>query len=210
MPGELIPRLHVITDDAVLARPDFLRVATEMLLVVQRRLALHIRAHSSSGAELFRITRELANKASFVNALLVVNDRIDIAIAAGAGAVQLGARTLPIADARALLPANMRIGYSAHAAAEAFAAQEAGANFILAGTIYPSASHAAEPAAGLALLHECVQECSAPVVAIGGITLERVSEVERTGAWGVAAISAIWHVADPVQEAEKLSRLLYE
>jgi thiamine-phosphate diphosphorylase len=138
----------------------------------------------------------------------VVNDRIDIAAAAGADAIQIGVKSLPVPLARKITPASMRVGYSAHSAEEAAAAQRDGADFILAGTIFPSKSHPDAEPAGLGMLDACVSACSIPVYAIGGVTLERVADVVRTGADGVAVMRAVWNAPDPVQAAGQFAKIL--
>jgi len=203
----MIPRLHIITNDEILARSDFLNISEELLVVLQRRMALHLRGHATAGQKIFTIVERLAPKADYVGALLVVNDRVDIALGARARAVQLGARSLPLARVRAIAPA-LRIGYSAHSAGAARAAEQAGADFIRAGSIYSTPSHEGAAAAGLSLLEACVAGCSVPVLGIGGITREQLRAVERTGAYGVAVIRAVWDAPDPVQAAEELVKML--
>lgn len=206
----MIPRLHLVTNDAVLRRHDFTAIATELLLVLQRRAALHIRARELAAATIFRIVSELRMRADTVGTLLVVNDRVDIALAAKASGIQLGIDSLPIATARALVGPGKLIGYSAHGAEEAATAQREGADFIFAGSIYPTASHPGVVPGGSGLLEKCVAACAIPVLAIGGVQPERVPEVQRTGAYGIAVIGAVWDAPDPVQAGEQLAKLLDE
>ncbi len=203
----MIPRLHLVTDDAVLTNPDFVRTATELLLVLQRRVALHIRAHSLPARRIFEIASELAKRAETVGGMLIVNDRVDVALAARAQGVQLGARTLPVGTVRALT-GDLAIGCSAHSVVESAHAEEEGANFVFAGTIFPTASHPERAPAGTGLLEECVAACRIPVLAIGGVTVEVLGDVMRTGAYGAAVIRAVWHAPDPVHAAEQLAKLL--
>ena len=202
------PALHVVTDDEVLSRPQFLRAATELLVVLQWKLALHIRGKSTPTAVLFNMANALAAKAEYVGTHLIVNDRADIALAFDRVGVQLGSRSVPVDRIRAMLPRPRRIGYSAHSAAEAAAAEEAGADFILAGSIYSTPSHPERKPGGIGLLSEVVDRCSSPVIAIGGVGPGQVQEVLSTGAYGVAVIRAVWNAADPVQAAEELIKLL--
>jgi thiamine-phosphate diphosphorylase len=208
MSRRLVPRLHIITEDSILSKPDFINIAIDLLLALNRSFALHLRAQHLSGARLFEIAKELAPKASLVGTMLVVNDRVDIAAAAGAHAIQIGVKSLPVSVARKITPASMRVGYSAHSAAEAAAAQQGGADFILAGTIFQSLTHPDAEPAGLEMLEACVSACSIPVYAIGGITLDRVDDVVRTGADGLAVIRAVWEAPDPVQAAGQFAKLL--
>jgi thiazole tautomerase (transcriptional regulator TenI) len=100
------------------------------------------------------------------------------------------------------------IGYSAHTPEEAVQAQAEGANFVLVGTIYRSDSHPERTPAGLDLIQQAAQVCEIPIVAIGGVTADRISELRAAGADGVAVISAVWDARDPVQAARELVRLL--
>jgi thiamine-phosphate diphosphorylase len=211
-----LPRLHIVTNDDVLQLPSFLPSAIDLLLNLQRTIALHIRSRELSSAATFKIVGDLLEKAEFVGALLVVNDRVDVALAARARGVQLGVRSLPVATVRAMAGPRLAIGYSAHDAEEAAEAERGGADFLLAGTIYPTASHpetqrgglgVLEPG-GLGVLAACVDACSKPVLAIGGVNAQRVADVLSTGAYGVAVISAVWNAADPVHAAQELVRLL--
>jgi thiamine-phosphate diphosphorylase len=203
----LIPRLHIVTDDAVLTHTSFLPTAHRLFQSLKEQVALHIRGHALPARVLYDVAAELAGAAHDSGALLIVNDRVDVARAAGVAAVQLGARSLPIADARALLGAGAPIGYSAHSAEEAGKAVAEGADWLLVGSIYDTASHPGQKPAGLALIRESATSDN-PVLAIGGITAERVGEVRGAGAYGVALIRAIWHAPDPVQAAEQFAKLL--
>lgn len=211
-----LPRLHIVTNDDVLSAPTFIPSAVDLLLNLQRTIALHIRARELRGAVVFKIVNELLEKAEFVGTLLVVNDRVDVALSAHARGVQLGIRSLPVGTVRAMAGPRLVIGYSAHNPEEAAEAERAGADFLFAGSIYPTPSHAEskpgglgvlEPG-GLGLLGACVDGCSKPVIAIGGVNAQRVSDVLSTGAYGVAVISAVWNAADPVHAAQELVKLL--
>lgn len=133
--------------------------------------------------------------------MLVVNDRVDVALAAGADGVQLGARSLSVEDGRSLAGASLRIGASVHAADEARAVG-AGADWLLAGTLWPTPSHPGRAGAGVALLRE-VAALGMPVVAIGGVSAERAAEARRAGAAGVAALRGLWDAADPARAVER-------
>ncbi len=204
----MIPRLHLVTDDAVLTAPQFLPIAHELLRSLGAALAFHIRARAASGAELFRLAAALRAPATASGALLVINDRVDVALTARADAVQLGARTLPVRSVRDMLEPTMGIGYSAHAAEEATRAAQDGADFVFAGTIYETASHGGAAPGGLALLSACVAACPVPVLAIGGVTTDRLGPVRAAGAHGVAVIRAVWRAPDPVHAALEFARLL--
>jgi thiamine-phosphate pyrophosphorylase len=136
--------------------------------------------------------------------LLIVNDRIDVALAAGADGVQLGAGALPVAAPRRLMGARALIGRSVHSAAEATAAEAEGADFLIVGTIYPTATHAGKTPEEPALLEAVAGAVQLPFYAIGGITAATAAECVRRGAHGVAVIRAIGDAEDPEAAARGL------
>jgi thiamine-phosphate diphosphorylase len=192
-----LPRLHVITDDAVLGRPGFLHGARSLMTAHGSAIAVHLRGHRTSGAEIFGLADALVGMAAETGALLLANDRVDVALAAGCGA-QLGRRSVPVDRARELLGPEPVMGYSAHDGAAAIAAMAAGADFVLLGTIWPSPSHPGAETAGAELVRAVAAATAAPVIAIGGVTPERGAEALEAGAHGVAVLSGAWGARDPV------------
>ena len=192
------PPLHIVTDDEVLASPDFLEHAHQLLRTGGERTALHLRGHSTRARTMFELALELVRTARESGALLLVNDRVDVALAAGAGGVQLGRRSLGVLDVRALWPAAI-IGASVHTIDEAAEAECSGTDFIVLGTIYQTGSHPGYPGAGPVLVRTVAGAVSVPVVAIGGITSQRAAALVESGAHGMAVKSAIWSASDPVE-----------
>lgn len=196
-----VPRLHLVTDDAVLARPGFVERAAELLAVADVPVALHVRGPGTAGGPLLAIATALVGEAEASGSWVVVNDRVDVALAAGARGAHLGARSLPLAEARRILGAAGRLGVSVHAREEALAAAGEGTDWIFAGTIFATPSHPHRPGRGPAFVAEVTAAApGVPVLAIGGVTPERVEEVTEAGAWGVAVIRGVWDAPDP-QEA---------
>jgi thiamine-phosphate diphosphorylase len=193
-----LPRLHLVTDDGVLEVPDFVAWAGRILAAHGPAIALHLRGRDRPGGELLRLAEALAPVAEESGALLLVNDRVDVALAAGAGGVQLGARSIPVGAARRLLGDGAWIGYSAHGAAEAANVVADGADYVIFGTVFPSASHPGGATSGVEGLRDAIEAAGAPVVAIGGITPERVAAVRATGAHGVAVLGGVWRAERPV------------
>ena len=189
--AERIPPLHVVTDDSVVARGDFVERAGEVLAAGGVDVALHLRAPAASGRRMHALAVRLMEMARASGSLLVVNDRVDVAMAAGARAIQLGARSLAVADARRIAGDAARIGASVHAMDEARAAMDAGADWLVAGTIFASPSHPGRTGAGVGLIGE-MAALGLPVIAIGGMTPERAAGVRRAGASGIAAIRGVW------------------
>jgi thiamine-phosphate diphosphorylase len=147
------------------------------------------------GAELVVSARRLLSLARPPEAAVFLSGRADIAAALGAHGVQLGAGDLTPADARRVLPEGW-IGRSVHTVEEAGAAVEEGADFLVVGSIYRTASHPGREPAGPELVTRTAR-LGVPVVAIGGVTPERVVELKEAGAYGVAAIRSLWGAADP-------------
>lgn len=197
----MLPRLHLVTDDAVLADPGFLPSAEAVLEACGPAVALHLRGHGTRASLRHALGVELAAAALRTGAWLLVNDRVDIAMAVRANGVQLGVASLPIVEARALLGAGACIGYSAHAAAEAVEAGAGGADLVVAGTIYGSRSHPGREPAGVRLIEECAARAGVPVVAIGGVTPGRVAELAGAGAYGVAVLGGVWLADVPAAAA---------
>jgi len=193
-----LPALHAVTDDATLARPDFLPLALAVLAAGGADVALHLRGPGSGGRSLYELAEPLARAADLNGALFVVNDRADVALAAGAGGVQLGRRSMLPADARRVLGDGPLVGVSVGSTAETWDAAQGGADLVLAGSVYATATHPGREGIGLEGLGEMTR-LGVPIVAIGGITPDQVAEVRAAGARGVAAIRAVWDADDPAR-----------
>jgi len=119
---------------------------------------------------------------------IIVNDRLDVALAAGADGVHLRSDSVPVSAARRIVPAGFLIGRSVHDAAEA-ASEGAGADYPIAGTVFPTSSKSGEVRVlGVEGLAGVVRAARQPVLAIGGMTLDRLPAVAAAGAAGIAAI----------------------
>jgi thiamine-phosphate pyrophosphorylase len=189
-----LPPLHVVTDDATAARPAFLRAAAEVVAEGGPRIALHLRAPLANGLAVYRWAEALRTLTRDAGALLLVNDRVDVALAVDADGVQLGRRGLAVADARRLAGAERLVGVSAHTSTEADEAR--GADFVLVGNVYATASHPGRAGIGVRGLGAFA---GFPLVAIGGVTPERVAELREAGVRGVAAIRGVWDAPSPAR-----------
>jgi thiamine-phosphate diphosphorylase len=204
MASEWLPRLHVVTDDEILAASRFPEVARALLGVGSGRVALHVRGPRTGGGRLLDIVSELRDDAARGGAWLVVNDRADVALIAGLPAVHLGRRSLPVRAARRVLGPNARLGVSTHTPQEAAQSALDGADWIFAGTTYATPSHPGREGCGPEGVRAAVGAAGrVPVVAIGGVTVERVAELVAAGAHGVAVVRGVWGAADPVAALEK-------
>jgi thiamine-phosphate pyrophosphorylase len=137
-------------------------------------------------------------------ALFVVNDRVDVALACAADGVQLGEEGLPAPVARRLLGEGLLVGRSVHSVAGATQAEAQGADFLLAGTVFPSLSHPQGRPAGAGLLRQVRGAVRIPLLGIGGVTAANVGQVMAAGAQGAAVIQAILSAQDPALAAAEL------
>jgi thiamine-phosphate pyrophosphorylase len=189
-----LPRVHAYTDAQLLSQAD-LGIRAAAIAAGGPAVALHARARSENGSFLTAAAQRLLALARPPEAAVLVSGRSDIAAAIGAQGVQLGSDDLPVADARRVLGPGW-IGRSVHSRDEAVDAVREGADFLVLGSVYGTASHPERAPVGLDLVRE-LSALSVPLIAIGGITPARAWEVRSAGAYGVAAISALWHAADP-------------
>jgi thiamine biosynthesis protein ThiS len=193
-----LPRLHAVTDDRVIARGDMLDRAAALSAAAGAALAVHLRWRTT-GAPMLRLALELAERLTPNGSWLVVNDRADVARAAGAQAVVSGRGGLAVADLRRVVP-SAAVGRSVHDADEARTALGEGADFLVAGSVFATASHPDRAAAGTSLVRAAAAT-GRQVIAIGGMSPERTGEVIAAGAWGVAAIRALFDADDPAAAA---------
>lgn len=202
-----LPAIHVITTDEIVARSDFTTRARAIMEALGQGVALHVRASRASGAWLYAVSNELARAQEETGAWLVVNDRVDVALAAGARGVQLTSRSIVPVDARRVAP-SIAIGASVHALGEAFEAERGGADWLVAGHVFDTGSHPGDAGRGRAFVSEIVEHSTLPVVAIGGIRPAHLPFLRSLGVHGVAAIRGIWgdgvaRTADPAAAARE-------
>jgi thiamine-phosphate pyrophosphorylase len=140
---------------------------------------------------------------------LIVNDRVDVALAVGADGVHLGQKDMPLAAARAIVADRMLIGISAESLADAVAAERGGADYLGVSPIFatPTKTDTAAPL-GLAGLQAIRRAVGIPLVGIGGLNRQTAAAVVRSGADGVAVVSAIMAAQDPEQAARELSQAI--
>ncbi|HEY4743990.1 MAG TPA: thiamine phosphate synthase [Desulfuromonadaceae bacterium] len=199
--------LYLITDRTQTNGRPLAAVVREALAGGVR--AVQLREKDLSGSELFRLATELRAITREYGAQLLINDRVDIALAAEADGVHLGIASLPLAAARRMLGPKRLIGYSAHAIAEARQAEADGADFVTFGPVYHTPSKAVYGAPlGPELLAEAASSLSIPVFALGGVKKTSIAELLTSGARGIALISAIIAASDPRAAAVTLLNTL--
>ncbi len=192
--------------------------AGALLSLVRRALAggvdaIQLRAKGLASGPLFALAAQLIPVCAAHGATLVLNDRLDVALACRAGGIQLGERSLPVAIARQVAAscrvgpakAPLLIGASVHDTAGVRAAARDGADYLIYGNVFSSASKPGLEGKGLDALSTAVAAAGdCPVVAIGGIDATNAASVRRAGAGGMAVIGAIAGATDPVAAAAGL------
>ncbi len=172
---------------------------------------IQLRDKSLSDQALWEIARQMRRLAQEHQAVFIVNDRLDIALAAGADGVHLGQEDIPIEAARRALGPQAVIGASVANPPEASAGEEQGATYVSVGSVYATSSKAdAGEAIGLAPIGEIKRATRLPVIAIGGISRANVAAVIQGGADGVAVISAVAEAEDMVAATRELRRSIAE
>ena len=209
----MIPRLHLILDLAALAAGGRDPLALAVAAVRGGVEAVHLRGPGRPASEVLALACALRG-ALPPPVPLLINDRLDVALLAEAGGVQLPESGLPPGAARALArragwaDETFLIGCSVHSVAAACGAERDGADFALLGTVFASASHPGAPPGGEALVAAARAETRLPLIAIGGITAETAPRALAAGADGVAVIRAIAEAPDPALAAAALRRAL--
>lgn len=176
-----LPRVHAIPDASVLAEPD-LWIKVAAIAAAGPAVALHARNRDAPSAALTALAQRMLAHARPPEAAVVVNGRPDIARAVGAHGVQLRRDDLSPRDAREALGTGW-IGASVHTLEVAHRARDEGADYLMVGQVYRTSTHPDRPAGGLELI-EGIARLGLPVIAIGGITADRVSELRNAGAYG--------------------------
>lgn len=164
---------------------------------------VQLREKDLPGGQLLQLATALEERIGG-RAWLMVNERVDVAAALPAAGVQLGEDALPVAAARRLLGPDALLGRSVHSLEGDRQAAAAGADFLIAGTMYASRSHPGETPAGPELIRQIAAVADIPVIGIGGITADNVGAVMQAGAAGAAVITDILAAPDPEQAAARL------
>ena len=195
-----VPTLVLVTDRLATGGRDLVDVVAAALDAGLP--AVQLREKDLPGRQLLALAERLRTVTTRAGALLLVNDRVDVAAAAGADGVHLGGGSVPVDVARALLPAGALVGVSTHAAAEAAATT---ADFAVFGPVYATPSKAAYgPPQGEERFRAAAATARVPLLAIGGVTASHVPVLRAAGASGVAVIRAILAAVDPAAATRAL------
>lgn len=200
----VFPSLYAILDFSLLTTPGGLPVAPESEMILAETLAesgvelIQYRNKKAASRELFEISRKLSNGLAQRGVRFIVNDRPDVAMLAGAGGVHVGQDDLGVEEARAICGMGRWVGISTHTLEQVAAADRTSADYVAFGPVFPTTTKQNPDAVvGTELLRRARQITRKPLVAIGGITLERAAEVYGAGADSVAVIRDLICAADP-------------
>ena len=197
------PRVYLVTDPS--GGPNLVaRVAEALRGSPPGVVAIQLRARGSTGRELLEAARALRTVVSEAGQLLLVNDRVDVALAAGADGVHLPAAGIPPEEARKLMGDGRLVAVSCHSAADVARARDAGADFATFGPVFDTPSKREYgPPLGLGRLREA-SLMGLPLVGLGGVDASNASAVSGAGAWGVAAIRAWMEAGDSAAAVQML------
>lgn len=168
---------------------------------------LQLREKTAASREFYELALRVKEITHKGRVPLIINDRLDIALAVDADGLHVGQEDLPVAVARRLLGPDKILGATAATVADALAAQEAGADYLGSGAVYPTGTKPGKALLPMERLMQIKNAVRIPVVAIGGITAENISFVRRSGVDGVAVVSAIMDSSDPSAAARELRKL---
>ena len=200
-----IGKLHILTDTVLQSR--FSHMEITRLAIAGGADTIQYRQKSGSTRQMIEIARNMKRLCSEAGVMFIVNDRLDVAIAAEADGVHLGQDDFPIPMARELLGEGRIIGGSAATLDEARKCLSEGADYVGFGPVYPTSSKDdAGPVSGIDILKQVVEIIPLPIIAIGGVGAENIPGVMRAGAHGIAVISAVCCQDDP----EEATRSLYQ
>ena len=194
-----LPRLLAITDDRIVAAEDF-PIKTAAIASAGPLVGIVVRAPSALAADQLKLLRRVRALVRPPEAAFLAHGDPALGTATEAHGLELPASGPSPAEARLVFRTG-RIGVSVRSMAEAKIAANGGADFLVAGPVFRATG------LGLESLRNIVQ-LGIPVFAIGGIGVEQIGPVRQAGAWGVAAVSALWHAADPARAADQFAREL--
>ncbi len=202
-----VGKFHVLTDTVLQNR--FSHVELAELAIAGGADTIQLRQKVGATREMIRVASQMQELCHRAGVTFIVNDRVDVAIAARAEGVHLGQDDFPIPLARKLLGEEAIIGGSAGTIEEARRCLLEGADYVGFGPVYTTTSKEdAGPASGVGLLKQIVEAIPLPVIAIGGIGGDNIPLVMEAGAYGIAVISAVCCQEDPRDAANCLRRLL--
>ena len=186
-PVTRLPFIHAITNSAAVRRRQFLESAERIMRTLGPLGAVHLRSSEISGRRFHELASQLVAFQADTGCWLIVNDRVDVAAAVGAKGVELASHSMRVREARAVAP-DMPVGISIHSVEEAIAAEEDGATWCVAGTVFETPSHEGQKGSQIDFISDVARAVKIPIIAIGGIQPEHIEALKAAGAYGIATI----------------------
>lgn len=200
--------LYLVTDKRNKTDDEFLKIIEEA--IKGGTTVVQIREKEGETLDFYNLALKVKEITSKYNVPLIVNDRIDVALAIKSEGVHIGQTDMPADVARSLIGDEMILGVSASTVKEARKAEKDGADYIGTGAVFPTATKDDAPSITKDDLKEVTGSINIPTVAIGGITLENASELAGTGIAGISVVSAIMNSKDPKTASENLLKIYNE
>lgn len=200
--------LYLVTDKRNKTDDEFLEIIEKA--IKGGTTVVQIREKEGETLDFYNLALKVKEITSKYNVPLIVNDRIDVALAIKSEGVHIGQTDMPADVARSLIGDEMILGVSASTVEEARKAEKDGADYIGTGAVFPTATKDDAPSITKDDLKEVTGSINIPTVAIGGITLENASELAGTGIAGISVVSAIMNSKDPKIASENLLKIYNE
>ena len=200
--------LYLVTDKRNKTDEEFLEIIEEA--IKGGTTVVQIREKEGETLDFYNLALKVKEITSKYNVPLIVNDRIDVALAIKSEGVHIGQTDMPADVARSLIGDEMILGVSASTVKEARKAEKDGADYIGTGAVFPTATKDDAPSITKDDLKEVTGSINIPTVAIGGITLENASELAGNGIAGISVVSAIMNSEDPKTASENLLKIYNE
>lgn len=200
--------LYLVTDKRNKTDDEFLEIIEEA--IKGGTTVVQIREKEGETLDFYNLALKVKEITSKYNVPLIVNDRIDVALAIKSEGVHIGQTDMPADVAHSLIGDEMILGVSASTVEEARKAEKDGADYIGTGAVFPTATKDDAPSITKDDLKEVTGSINIPTVAIGGITLENANELAGTGIAGISVVSAIMNSKDPKIASENLLKIYNE
>lgn len=185
--------LYLVTDRRLMSTPTLPEAVEQAIL--GGCTMVQLREKETSARSFYRLAEEIKQITDRYQIPLIINDRIDIALAVGASGVHIGQKDIPASVARKIIQQDMLLGVSAASVEEAIQAQQDGADYLGIGAMFPTVTKDDARAVTMAELHKIRQAISIPIVTIGGINRDNIASFHSMDINGVAIVSAI--IAEP-------------
>ena len=199
--------VYLVTDHRNTTDEEFLNIIEEA--IKGGTTIVQLREKTASTKEFYQLALKVKEITSKYDVSLLINDRIDIALAVDSDGVHIGQDDMPADIARKIIGKDKILGVSASTVAEAKKAEADGADYIGSGAVFPTATKDDADSVSKLQLKEIVHSIDIPVVAIGGITLENAASLKDTGIAGFSVVSAIMSAKDPKEASQKLKEIYH-